>query len=186
VGDFMLTAEPFLAGYSQDFGLVELAEITNLSIVSLAMPLNGQTAFTTAVKTALGAPLPTTGMSHSGAPLTHLLRMSPDQFMALLPAATAPETIIKNIGAAGYCTDQTDNWVILRLKGPSARTALERICPVDIDPQAFPQSAFARTMMEHLGTIILNEGRDSFLLLSASSSSGSFLHAVETSIKNIL
>ncbi len=50
MGDFMLTAEPFLGGYSQDFGLVELVEITNLSIVSLAMPLNGQTAFTTAVK----------------------------------------------------------------------------------------------------------------------------------------
>jgi heterotetrameric sarcosine oxidase gamma subunit len=186
VGDFLLKAEPFLGGYSQDFGLVELAEITNLSIVSLAMPINGLTAFTTAIKTALGAPLPTAGMSHSVAPFAHLLRMSPDQFLALLPAATAPTALIKNIGAAGYCTDQTDNWVILRIKGPSARTALERICPVDIDPHAFPQGAFARTMMEHLGTIILNEGSDSFLLLSACSSSGSFLHAVETSIKNIL
>ena len=185
MGDFMLTADSFLGGYSQDFGAVELTEITDLSIVSLAMPLNGEPAFKKAVKTALGAPLPAPGMSHSVAPFAHLLRMSPDQFLALLPAATAPSALIKKIGAAGYCTDQSDNWVTLRIKGPSAKTALERICPVDLDPHAFPQGAFARTMMEHLGTIILNEGSDSFLLLSASSSCGSFLQAVETSINNI-
>ena len=102
MGDFMLTAEPFLGGYSKDFGTVELTEITDLSIGSLAMPLNGQPAFTKAIKTALGAPVPTSGMSHSPAPLTHLLRLSPDQFMALLPAATTPATIIKKIDAYNF------------------------------------------------------------------------------------
>jgi sarcosine oxidase subunit gamma len=39
--------------------------------------------------------------------------------------------------------------------------------------------------MEHLGTIVLRDGTDSFLLLSAHSSAESFLHAVETSIRNV-
>ena len=39
--------------------------------------------------------------------------------------------------------------------------------------------------MEHLGTIIIRTEQDTFLLLSASSSAGSFLHAVETSIRNV-
>ena len=36
-----------------------------------------------------------------------------------------------------------------------------------------------RTMMERLGAAVFSEGDDSFLLLSASSSAGSFLNATE-------
>jgi sarcosine oxidase subunit gamma len=39
--------------------------------------------------------------------------------------------------------------------------------------------------MEHLGVLILRSGDDEYLLLSASSSARSFLHAVETSLRNI-
>ena len=39
--------------------------------------------------------------------------------------------------------------------------------------------------MEHLGVLIMRTGEDRFLLLSASSSAGSFLHAVETAIKSV-
>ena len=43
----------------------------------------------------------------------------------------------------------------------------------------------ARTVMEHLGVLILRTGEDDYLLLSASSSAKSFLHAVEVSLTNV-
>jgi sarcosine oxidase subunit gamma len=43
-----------------------------------------------------------------------------------------------------------------------------------------------RTVMEHLGVLILRTGDDAFMLLSASSSAKSFLHALETSVANVL
>ena len=52
-------------------------------------------------------------------------------------------------------------------------------------PDAFVEGAAARTVMEHLGVLILRTGPDAYLLLSASSSAGSFLHAVETSLVNV-
>jgi methylglutamate dehydrogenase subunit D len=39
--------------------------------------------------------------------------------------------------------------------------------------------------MEHLGTILLREADDRFLLMSASSSARSFLHGLETSLRNV-
>ena len=39
--------------------------------------------------------------------------------------------------------------------------------------------------MEHMGAIIHREGTDRFLLLSASSSARSFLHAVEASLEHV-
>ena len=60
---------------------------------------------------------------------------------------------------------------------------LERLCPLDLHESAFPVGAAQRTVMEHMGAVILREGTDEFLLLSASSSAASFLHAVKTSIR---
>ena len=74
---------------------------------------------------------------------------------------------------------------MLRLRGEKAREALERICLLDLDESAFQVGDAARTAMEHLGTVILREGSDCFLLMSAGSSAKSFLHAVETSVRNV-
>ena len=68
------------------------------------------------------------------------------------------------------------------MAGTASLAALELICPVDLDPVAFPEDRVARTVLEHMGAIILREGADSFLLLSAASSAGAFLDAVRESI----
>jgi heterotetrameric sarcosine oxidase gamma subunit len=186
VDDVALKAEPFLGGYRENFGTVELVEIVDLSIVSLAIPLDGLAIFTKAIKAILGLAIPKPGTTQSADAGIHLLRTSPDQLLLLLHDTIAPSDVVSGIGTSGYCTDQSDNWVTLRLKGPMARTALERICPIDIDPEVFPKGAFARTSMEHLGAFIISEGDYSYLLLSASSSAGSFLHAIKTSIQNVV
>ncbi|MDX1786447.1 MAG: sarcosine oxidase subunit gamma, partial [Roseovarius sp.] len=70
------------------------------------------------------------------------------------------------------------------ISGPGSLAALERICMLDLHPDAFKVNAVARTVMEHMGAIIARTGEDTYLLLSASSSAKSFLHAIELSIEN--
>jgi len=94
----------------------------------------------------------------------------------------AAKRVNAELKGAAYTTDQTDNWVVLALSGPLALAALERLCPIDLHDSSFPIDSSARTVMEHMGAVICRTGEDSFLLMSASSSAASFLHAVETSL----
>ncbi len=186
--EFSLQAEPFLDGYSRDFDGTLLVEVTDQALVSIAQPLKGRAALQKAVQTAWGCELPVPG--HSVAAKDGLLRLmctGPDSYMVLMPTSgpLAVTIVTKALGGPGYYTEHSDNWVILRLSGPLAVAALERICPIDLHPATLPAGTFARTTMEHLGAIVMREADNTFLLLSASSSARSFLHAVETSIKYV-
>lgn len=185
--DFELTSASPLAGYDRSFDGVSLKAPKDLAIVSLALPVGGEAAAEKAIKSGLGIALPEVGQSA----LTKdkamlLLRLSIDQAFVLFERATpdAEPHIASKVKGAAYTTDQTDVWAGLEISGPGSRRALERICPIDLHPDAFGSGALARTSMEHLGTLIIRTGDDTFLLLSASSSAKSFLHAVETSILN--
>lgn len=182
----MLTAEPFLGGYSLDLGEVAVAEVTDIAIVSIATPLGGGDALAGAVQAAWGCALPAPcGSSTSPDGSVTLIFSMPDQILAILPGADglAVTEVAAKLGEAGYYTEQTDNWVGLRVSGAKAITALERICPLDLAMMAV--GGAERTVMEHLGVFIMREADDRFLLLSGSSSAKSFLHAVELSMRNV-
>jgi sarcosine oxidase subunit gamma len=188
VSDLTLTPAPALGGYRERFEGVQLEELPNLAIVSIATPRGGEAEFAAAIERAFGVAAPKPGhstLSKDGQ--TRLVGMAPDQTFAVFThdRPDARQVVDGALDGAGYTTDQTDVWVALRIDGPRAHTALERICPIDLHPDAFPEGRAARTVMEHLGTIVLRDGTDSFLLLSAHSSAESFLHAVETSIRNV-
>ncbi|MBZ0123870.1 MAG: sarcosine oxidase subunit gamma [Roseovarius sp.] len=183
--DFVLTASSPLGGFDRDFGPVRLRELTGLAIVSVALPLGAEDAAMVALNRAFGCDMPAPGASAlSKDGRERLLRLAPDQLFVLFDHATpdAEAHVAARLDGAAYTTDQTDGWVGLEMSGPGCRAALERICPVDLHPKAFAVGQFARTAMEHLGAIVLRSDDDRFVLLSASSSAGSFLHAVETSI----
>jgi len=187
VADLTLTATPVLGGYDASFGDLRLREQTGIALVSLAIPLDGEAAATKAIRAAYGLDLPAPGRLASAK--GHLLvRTGPDQAMLAFdhPVADANAMVQAALAGAVFTTDQTDVWVALRLTGPGARAALERICPIDLDDAAFPVGSAARTAMEHMGAMVLRDTDDGFLLLSASSSARSFLHAVETSIANVI
>ena len=83
-------------------------------------------------------------------------------------------------------TDQSDAWVILELTGPLIHLTLERICPIDCSSPAMPIGTTARTIIEHIGTIILrrpddDNGNPCFWLMSARSSAASFLQVIASS-----
>ncbi len=184
--DFTLTAKPALGGFDHDFDGTSLKENVGLAIVSVAIPLGGDDAVAKALKSAYSAELPVvgnSGLSKDGS--ARIIRNATDQLFVLFDHNTpdAAQVVGKALKNSGYYVDQTHNWVGLTLDGPLSRAALERICAMNLHKNAFPLHKAERTVMEHMGAIVARTGEDAFLLLSASSSAVSFLHAVETSIK---
>lgn len=189
MSEYSMTPVLPLGGFNHDFGGVAINEESGCSLVSVATPLNGDKALEKALSSAYKAKRPDVGRSTlSKLDNSRFLGLQRDQLFVLFDhdGTGAVEIVATRLGDAGYYTDQSDSWVILGVSGPKSRAALERICPIDLDSHVFPEGAVARTMMEHLGTIIVCTGPHSFLLMSARSSAKSFLHAVETSVRNIL
>jgi methylglutamate dehydrogenase subunit D len=184
-----LTPVAFLGHYAIEISGTRLTEVTDRALVSIATPDGGDAALADALRAAFGAEPPEVGRSTlSTDSETRFLGLARDQIFALLPARgalAAPHLAQLLGGPVAYLTDQSDAWVMLRLEGTLALAALERICMLDLDAGAFPPGRVARTLMEHLGTILLREADDRFLLMSASSSARSFLHGLETSLRNV-
>ena len=189
MAEFALTARTPLDGHTETCGSVTLTEAAGLSLVSAAVPNGGDDAFAAALAKGFGAARPSTGDSAAGDRLgARILGMQPDQIFILFEAPDpdrAAETVSAALGAAAYVTDQSDSWAMLRIAGTGVRTALERICPLDLADEGFPEGRVARTVMEHLAVIILRDGAESFLLMSPRSSARSFLHAVALSVGNV-
>lgn len=184
MAEYTLEAKSPLAGYAERFGTLHLAERTGFGLVSLAVPLGGDKPAAAALKKAWGLAAPAPGRSVVAKDGTRLIWSGPDQLLALFdhPGHGAEARVAEATGGAFHTTDQSDNWVALSLAGPGARAALERLCPLDLHDDAFPVDAAGRTVMEHMGAFIVREAEDDYLLMSASSSARSFLHAVEHSI----
>lgn len=183
-----LSATPTLSGYSFAVGETHLAALTDLAIVAIAWPEGYAAQLETAAKSAWGISLPKPRQSSlSKTDDMRLIATQPDQVFAVFKQTKplAENTVQSAIGNKYYVTDQTDGWVALSLSGPLAEAALERISPVDLNISEFPQNASARTLMEHLGVLIVRTDAQAFLLLSASSSAKSFSHALETSLNNV-
>ncbi len=188
MANYTLIAQAPLEGYRKTFANTELSEVTDLAIVSLAIPQNGDSTFGDALFAAYSCEIPAAGRS-SLSPSTEarLLWMQQDQYFLLTEYTeySVVESVSEKLEGTAYLSDQSDSWVILRLSGPQSMTALERTCPIDLHPQAFPSNAVSRIIMEHMSAVIINEGEDSYLLMGLRSSAKSFLHAIETSIENI-
>lgn len=186
MADFTLYADPPLAGYDKSFGDIALKAPKDVAVVSVALPLGGEAAAEKAVKAAYGANLPKIGKSVEAKGVT-LMRLGRDLAFVVFTHATpdAEPVAAKALKGKAYTTDQTDVWTALEVSGAGSRRALERICPLDLHDSGFAVGDVARTTMEHLGVIIVRKDAETWLLMSASSSAGTFLHTIETSIKNV-
>ena len=182
MAEFTLVAAPILGGIDIAIGANRIVERSDLALVSIAIPIGGDAAMAAALQSgwSLSVPEPTLSIL---AGETRAVRTASDQMMLIFPheGPGANAAVQARLNNAGYTTDQTDVWVALEVSGPETMAALARLCPLDIDANRFPKNAAGRTIMEHMGAFIIRIDDDRFLLLSASSSAGSFLHAVEIS-----
>ena len=180
-----LSATDSLGGYDKEIGTMRLREISNYSLISLAIPQDKETLFKKKIKDTFGLNIPSPIETISNKE-TRLLFTQPDQIFALTENSIDPEKdMAEKFESSAYITDQTDAWVILEISGESSREALERICQVDLDKNVFQLDGMARTSMEHMSAIIIRKADDTFYLMSASSSAKSFLHAVELSAQHV-
>jgi len=184
-----LTATYPLDGRSTTLGDTALWVIRDRPIYSLSVPLGEDARFEAALQGSFGLSRPAPGASTVSANGDcRLCGLAQDQFFLIAQRAEQPDAsaLAALLGTAAYVTDQSDSWVSLHLKGALALPALERICPINLAPSAFPAGALARTSMEHLGAIILADDEGGFTLISAISSAESFWHAVEQSLRNVM
>ena len=191
MADFSLKAEPFLGSYHKNFGALSLSEVTDRAIFSLAIPLGLETEVSNKIKSEFDINTPAIGRAaETRDGLITMLRLGVDQLFCFIDSEQetnrAHAEFSSRLGGCVYTTDQSDVWVSLMLSGNEVRKVLERICPIDLHPSKFTVSCFARTVMEHLGTIVYHHSDNGFTLMSASSSAKSFLHAIETSIENVM
>ena len=177
-----LTATSPLEGLRLSVGDNRIAEQTGYAVVSIAIPQGGEAALVSTLKAGWSLDLPDHALS-SVAGDARAVRTAPDQLLLIFPhdAPDASRVVQDKLQGTGYTTDQTDGWVQVTVAGPGTAAALERLSPIDLSPETFPIHAAARTVFEHMGVLVIRTGEGSFLLLSAASSAGSFLHAVKTS-----
>lgn len=184
MAEMTLTPAPILGGVDLTIGANRIVERADLALVSIATPLGADAELAAALKRgwSLEMPAPTQATIDGE---TLAIRTSVDQMMLVFPHGTpdANATVQAKLDGAGYTTDQTDVWVVLEVSGPDTLAALERLCPLDL--QTMPLAGSGRTVMEHMGAMVLRLDTDSFLLMSASSSAQSFLHAVELSYQYV-
>lgn len=184
MADISLHAASVLGGINLEFGDCALTEITDIALISVAIPQGGQDAVSEKLKEIWKLPIPG-AVTTTNAGVMRAIPMSQDQFMlAFSPEPDLSETSAQSdLAEVAYTTLQTDAWVILELSGAGAVTALERICQIDLDLSSFPTGSAARTTMEHLGVCLVRIEDNRFWLMSARSSARSLLHAVETSCR---
>jgi len=186
-----LSALSALGNFSEEMNSISVSEVSDLGIVSMAIPSETRDALSDVINQHYSVALPAIGkLTQSQTSNARFLGLQQDQLFMLFDydGDRASEEISAKVNAKeqlAYLSDQSDSWVTLRISGDRCLDALERICPLDIHPSAFPAGSVARTSMEHMATIIMHESEGSYLLLSLRSFAHSFLHAVTTSIKNI-
>ena len=169
-----LIAKSPLAGQRPlTLGATTLAEIILPRLTSVASFRGQEKDLAKALKT-LGLSFPAPGRI-SAAGTARLVWTSRDQAF-LFGADPAP------LGPHAALTDQSDGWAGLRLDGPAAEAVLTRLVPLDLRRAAFPDGHCARAPLNHMQSILLRNGPQSFDILIFRSMARTAWHEVETAL----
>ncbi len=82
---------------------------------------------------------------------TDYLWSGPDSWLAIAADEGLAGRLAEALGGRAAVADQSDGRIILRVTGPQARTALSKLVPIDLHPDAFPPDATALTLAGPIG-----------------------------------
>ena len=156
-------------------GGLTLSEEAPAAITCIA-PFNGQqVAVSKALKQAIGAefPAPNRATGKAGA---RVVWSGLGQAMVL----GAPVQID---GAA--CSDQSDGWTCLSLKGVQARAVLARLTPLDLRPDIFKRGHAARSLLGHMNAIFLRSGAERYDMLVFRSMTHTAVHELTEAMTSV-
>ena len=80
-------------------------------------------------------------------------------------------------------TDQSDGWAALRLDGPGAGDVPARLYPLDLRAAAFPVGRVARAPLNHMSSILMRPGPQSFEMLVFRSMARTAWHEAEVAMR---
>lgn len=150
-----------------------------LAEVSLALAWNvrgdpAQASFVAEAERVLGLPLPLQPSTSSRSADATLLWLGPRSW--LLVAATgfardgfdATRKLLNAAGGALF--DVSASYVAWSVSGEAASRVLNRTCPLDLHPRAFPAGKCAQSVLGHVGALLYRPGGQStFVVLAARS-----------------
>lgn len=126
----------------------------------------------TRIETLLGTPLPTACGGVAAGDGTHVLWLSPDEFLVVgdrPPAELTAVLVAALAGEPGSVTDLSANRTTLELSGPSARAVLEKGCPLDLHPRAFGVGTAYLTTIGKVPVVLWKVADESYRIMPRSS-----------------
>ena len=177
-----------LNNYKVEINSIKISALSKREIYSLAIKLGKDERASNLIGNIYNCPMPKPGKAEISYKYSlKVLRLSTDQLFIVFDSQHLHEikSNFPKLAEAFYITEQTDAWSGVKVSGKRVFECLERLCPINLSIETFKVHSFARTIMEHLNTLIIRSKRNEFELFTNSSSENSFLHAIETSAKNI-
>lgn len=182
--EFNLNETFELQKFTKNISGLIISEILNREIINLAFHIKNEKVAKSLFKKTFNIDFPDYNLSkYDKKNDCRFLRMSEDQLF-LIYEKEFGTFLLKNkykLEKYFYFTEQTDAWSGIKISGEKVRECLARICLLNLNEKKFPKNSFARTHIEHLGSVVIYNGHNEFELFSAKSSSLSFLNSVITS-----
>jgi sarcosine oxidase subunit gamma len=135
---------------------VSLREVPFVSQVNLRLDPDSEVA--ARAGEALGLALPVVPNTTTTAGPWTALWLGPDEWLIVGPdtdAASVEASLRQALGADwGSVVDVSANRTVLELRGPSARAALAKGCPLDLHPRQFASGACAQSLLAKAQVIL--------------------------------
>lgn len=162
-------------------GALTITETPGLALASVALRRGAEVP-----SILLGTPLPGPGGWAGGNGMTAIWT-GPGQWLVAAPDRAETDfagALAERLGTAVSVTEQTDGWVAFQVAGPNLPALLERLCNIDL--AGFGPGRATRTLIEHLGCLVVREGAEAAIILGARSSAGSLHHTLCAAARRIL
>ena len=187
--NMILESTTAFSGLERSIGELTMRDAGHRAMISLAFKPGKRDDIDALCQSKLGISLPTVGgVSHTTDGLT-LLGLQDDQVWCCQEDSTDHDAndLSARLGKQDglYLTDHGDGWAILSLEGKSILAVLERLCHLDLDTRSFPVPSVSRTVLEHMGAVIIRTGELAFDIMTPRSYASSLLHAIESVAKHV-
>jgi len=176
----LLSQTPF-HGLSETFEGIFLRELSGFEIVSMAVKSDQIDTLTTE----FGGVLPKPGQWIE-TKIGKILWTGQSQYFYFATGDDAwlDEKLQQQSQDSAYFTLQTDGWAAIEISGSKIHDVLERFIPLDLRSWQIGQGT--RTSAHHIGIIVMKTRRDTYQILTPTSSSAALLEALIHVIENVL
>ncbi|PZQ48305.1 MAG: sarcosine oxidase subunit gamma [Rhodovulum sulfidophilum] len=164
------------------FGALTLTEDAGLALASLALRTGGT------APAPFGLALPGPGGWATGGGIAALWT-GPGQWLVEAPGRAAEDfaAALSTEAPGASVTEQTDGWTAVEITSAAGPAPVEALLAklVNVDLGGFGPGRARRTLLEHMGVLVIRRAPDRLAVLGTRSSAASLWHALETAARRI-